>query len=134
MSYRQASRDFDAFLIDARDIAMLQTTNQAYTMVEAVLTVFRRRLPVADALAFADLLPPVLRAIFVSDWDAGAPVQPFADRAALTREVLAFRGDHNVSPASSIADVAAALRRHVDPDAFERGLARLPPEARAYWQ
>ncbi|RVI20580.1 DUF2267 domain-containing protein, partial [Sinorhizobium meliloti] len=37
MEYRQASADFDRFIVDARDIAALQTTNQAYTMVQAVL-------------------------------------------------------------------------------------------------
>ncbi len=134
MEYRHASRDFDAFLLDARDTAMLATTNQAYTMVEAVLTVFRRRLSIAEALAFADVLPPVLRAIFVSGWDTAEPRKTFADRESLPREVLALRADHNVSPASAIADVAAALRRHVDRPAFERVLERLPAEARGYWR
>lgn len=134
MEYRQASRDFDAFMLDARDGAMLQTTNQAYTMVEAVLVVFRRRLAVREALAFADVLPPVLRAIFVSRWDIEEPVRPFADRATLMREVKTFRGDHNVSPDDSIAVVAEALRRHVDPAAFEHVLARLPEGAAAYWR
>lgn len=133
MEYRHASRDFDAFLLDARDTAMLQTTNQTYTMVEAVLTVFRRRLSVSDALDFAGMLPPVLRAIFVANWDISARPLAFADRAALAREVQAFRGDHNVSPASAIGDVAAALRRHTDTAAFERALARLSPDARDFW-
>jgi uncharacterized protein (DUF2267 family) len=134
MEYRQASRDFDAFLLDARDTAMLQTTNQAYTMVEAVLVIFRRRLSVAQALAFANVLPPVLRALFVSDWDASRPPEPFCDRESLIREVLAFRGDHNVSPASAITDVATALHRHVDPAAFARMLEKLEPAAREYWR
>jgi uncharacterized protein (DUF2267 family) len=89
---------------------------------------------VTEALVFADCLPPVLRAIFVADWDTQAPAAPFASREAMTREVQAFRGDHNVSPASAIADVAAALRRHVDPAAFERALARLPAGAREFWR
>jgi uncharacterized protein (DUF2267 family) len=134
MEYRQASRDFDAFLLDARDTAMLQTTNQAYTMVEAVMMVFRRRLSVAEALAFANVLPPVLRAVFVSGWDIAEPRTPFVGREALTGEVLAFRGDHNVSPQSAIADVAAALHRHVDPAAFARILEQLEPAAREYWR
>ena len=134
MEYRQASRDFDAFLLDARDNALLQTTNQAYTMVEAVLVVFRRRLSVAQAIAFADVLPPVLRALFVSGWDTTGQRVPFDDRAALTREVLAFRGDHNVSPESAIADVAAALHRHVEPTTFARMLEQLEPAAREYWR
>jgi hypothetical protein len=37
MEYRQASADFDRFVLDVRDIAGLQTANQAYTMVQAVL-------------------------------------------------------------------------------------------------
>jgi uncharacterized protein (DUF2267 family) len=32
-----------------------------------------------------------------------------------------------------VADVAWALRRHVDEAAFEAVLARLPQEARAFW-
>ena len=50
MEYRQASADFDRFIVDARDIAALQTTNQAYTMVQAVLYTFRRRLDISGAL------------------------------------------------------------------------------------
>ncbi|RVI55554.1 DUF2267 domain-containing protein, partial [Sinorhizobium meliloti] len=80
MEYRQASADFDRFIVDARDIAALQTTNQAYTMVQAVLYTFRRRLEISDALLFANALPPVLRAIFVADWDLEEPTLPFSER------------------------------------------------------
>jgi len=134
MEYRQASRDFDAFMVDARDTAMLQTTNQTYTMIEAVFTVFRRRLVPSDALAFADTLPSVLRAIFVSHWDINEPIKPFTDRAEMTREVKAFRGDHNVSPDDAISAVAEALWRHVDKAAFERMLAGLPTGASEFWK
>lgn len=134
MEYRQASRDFDAFLIEARDGAMLQTTNQTYTMIDAVFTTFRSRLSIRDALAFADVLPPVLRALFVSNWDVDQPLRPFEDRATLTREVKAFRGDHNVSPDDSIAVVASVLRRHVGEVTFDRALAKLPAEAATFWR
>lgn len=134
MEYRQASVDFDRFIVDARDISGLQTTNQAYTMVQAVLRVFRCRLDVEDAILFADVLPPVLRAIFVAEWDLEEPRSPFSGRTAMTREVQEFRGDHNISPDTAIADVAAALRRNVDEAKLDRVLSRLPPGAGDFWR
>ncbi|MCZ4089516.1 DUF2267 domain-containing protein [Ensifer psoraleae] len=134
MEYRQASADFDRFILDVRDIAGLQTTNQAYTMVQAVLQTFRRRLDVPDGLLFANVLPPVLRAIFVADWDLEEPQMPFAGRFAMTREVQSLRPDHNLSPDTAIADVAAALRRNVDEAVLDRVLARLPAGAADFWR
>lgn len=133
MEYRQASRDFDAFMEDLRDTSMLTTTHQAYTMLQGVLQVFRRRLTVQQALRFADVLPPVLRAVFVSDWNVEEPIRAFVSREAMSREARELRPDHNFSTETAIADVASALRRHVDAEAFERVLASLPPAARAFW-
>ena len=107
--YELASEDFNAFLRDARDIAGLGSTHQAYTMVQGVLQAFRRRLSVKDALRFADVLPPVLRALFVAGWDVEEPRRAFGDRPAMTVEVQSLRGNHNVSPDTSIRDVAQAL-------------------------
>lgn len=133
MEYRQASRDFDAFMEDLRDTSMLATTHQAYTMLQGVLQVFRRRLTVQQALDFADVLPPVLRAIFVSDWNVEEPQRAFASREVMSLEARELRPDHNFSTETAIADVAAALRRHVDPNAFERAMASLPPAASDFW-
>lgn len=132
--YRQASADFDRFILDVRDIAGLQTTNQAYTMVQSVFQTFRRRLEISDALLFANVLPPVLRAIFVADWDLEEPIVPFSGRLAMTREVQSLRSDHNLSPDTAIADVAAALRRNVDEVTLDRVLAWLPEGAVDFWR
>jgi uncharacterized protein (DUF2267 family) len=135
MELQHASDDFERFLADARDISGLATRNQTYTMVQGVLQTFRRRLSVKEAIRFADALPPILRAIFVADWDADEPRRPFEDRATMTREVQSLRQDHNFSPPSCIRDVATALRRHIiDPSAFDRVLAALPPGAAEYWR
>lgn len=134
MELQHASDDFERFLADARDGSGLATRNQTYTMVEGVLRCFRRRLTVQQALDFADVLPPLLRAIFVSRWDISEPVLPFADRATLTREVQALRQHHNFAPDSCLVDVARALRRHVDAEAFDRVLQTLPDGAADYWQ
>lgn len=134
MEYRQASHDFDAFMVELRDHAMLQTMHQTYTMLQAVLYAFRRRLDVRQALAFAAILPPVLRAIFVSDWDVDVPPVPFGTEAEMMAEVRALRHNHNLSTDWAIRDVVTVLRRHVDPAAFERVLSDMPEGARDFWR
>ncbi|TRL41938.1 DUF2267 domain-containing protein [Rhizobium straminoryzae] len=133
MEYHHAGRDFEAFMADLIEISMLQTRHQAYTMLQAVLQVFRRRLTLPQAIAFADLLPPVVRAIFVSDWDTAEPQRPFADRDTLMAEVRLLRHNHNLSTPTAIEDVTAAIRRHVDDARLEAMLRQLPDGALAFW-
>ena len=131
--YFDASRDFDAFIRDVRDTCLLQTHHQAYHTLRAVLQVFRNHLAIEDALRFAGVLPPVVRAIFVEDW-MPSPPRPFPDRAMLQAKVKAVRRDHNLAPDTAIADVAAALRRsRIDVRALDRVLAGLPEGARNFW-
>jgi len=134
--YQRASRDFEKFLLDAREASGLVTTNQVYTMVQAVFLTFRCRLPLAEAIRFANVLPPVLRAIFVADWDTSEPQRPFEDGATMTREVQSLRPDHNFnfSPDTAIRDVAVALRKNVDQTEFDNMLAGLTAEARDFWK
>ena len=131
--YQRASLDFENFLVDVRDCAGLVTTNQAYTMVEGVFRTFRRRLSLVEGLAFADVLPPVLRALFIEEWETSVPTQPFASREAMTAEVQALRPAHNFSPANAIACVAAALHKHVQRERLEQVLAKLPGGALQFW-
>ncbi len=134
MDVQHASEQFEKFLADARDISGLATRNQTYTMVQGVLQVFRRRLSLSDAIRFAGVLPPILRAIFVSDWDTDEIRAPFGDLASMAQEAQALRRDHNFAPPSCIGDVAAALRKHVDAAEFERVLASLPDGATDFWR
>ena len=133
MEYQHASDDFERFLAIAGARAGLTTRNQTWTMVDGVFRVFRRRLSVAEVLRFAAVLPPVLRAMFVVDWDVEAVPVPFGDRVAATEEVRGLRVHHNFAPDTAITDVAAALRGVVDEAAFDRVLAGLPVGAAAFW-
>jgi uncharacterized protein (DUF2267 family) len=132
--YQRLHDEFYAFLVDARDTAGLATTNMSYTMVQGVLQVFRRRLDLRDAIRFAAILPAGLRALFTADWDLDEPRRAFDSLARMTAEVRALRPDHNFSPDSAIADVATALRHHVDVQALDTVLARLPQGSVAFWQ
>lgn len=131
--YERASVKFTEFLVAAREAGDLVTTNQAYTMVQGVLQAFRRRLTVKQALAFAELLPPLVRALFVSDWDVDEPRRAFESREAMTKEVQALREGHNWAPEHSLAAVAKALRPYVNQEHFDALLATFPPGARDFW-
>lgn len=132
--YRRASEDFDSYLDDVRADALIDSRNVVYTMTQGVFQTFRCRLDVADALRFADVLPPVLRAIFVSDWNPHDAKRSFEDRVAMTREAQSLRGDHNFAPDTAIRDVAMAVRKHVDVAAFDRVLKTLPDGAEEFWR
>ena len=133
-TYRHASKDWQAFLADAKDGLGLESDNMTYTAVQGVLLAFRSRLSPHDVMAFADQLPAVLRALFVAGWDPDTPPLPWAPRATLEDEARTHRLAHNLTPPAPIAPVARALRRATTARDFDRMLARLSPEARAFWQ
>lgn len=133
-TYFQASKDFDAFIVDVRDTCMLQSHHQAYHTLRAVLHVFRAHLTTEQALRFANILPAVTRAIFVEDWTPSGTPPPFPDRATLVAQVKSVRKDHNLAPDSAIEDVAAALRRSsIDEREFDRIVKELPQSATDFW-
>jgi uncharacterized protein (DUF2267 family) len=134
VEYQRASDDFYQYLVDARNTAGLWSTHVTYTMTQGVFQTFRRRLSTEDAIAFANVLPICLRALFVADWNPNEPQKSFADRAEMMREVRSLRGEHNFSTETAIRDVAAALRRHVNEKAFDQVLAKLPEGALDFWR
>ncbi len=131
--YTQASADFERFMIAARDALGHATTHQTYYSVLAVFRVFRRRITVREGLRFADALPPVLRAIFVSDWDVEEALRPFGTMAEMTKEAQEFRREHSFTPEDVVEVIAQVLQDHVDRLAFERALKSLPLSAKAFW-
>ena len=134
IEYKRASQDFETFMILARDAAGLATTNMAWNMVEGVLHVFRRRLTILQAIAFANVLPPVLRALFLDNWHPCEPPEPFCARELLYQEVRALRHEHNFSPPDAIESVSAALWQCVDAVALRKVLEGFPPEAAGFWR
>jgi uncharacterized protein (DUF2267 family) len=133
MEYAHASQQFDCFVEELRIRLGHETRHQTFQTIQSVLRVFRRRLPVAEGLRFADALPAVLRALFVEDWDIDEPVRSFATLREMNNEVREFRINHDFSPPTAIEDVAFVLRHHVDPIGLHRALQCLSPEASAFW-
>lgn len=133
-TYQRATEEWRTFLEDVKGRMDLVSDNMAYTAVDGVFQVFRRRLTAQQGLDFASILPAVLRAIFVKDWDVTAAPIPFAERQVMTREAQELRRHHNLTPDNAIEATAWAVRRCTDPLAFERVLATLPQEARDFWR
>lgn len=131
-TYRHASAEFRAFLDAARNAMNLESDNATYTATEGVLRCFRRRLTVPQALAFADILPAVLRAIFVAHWHPSDPA-PWGSRADQLAEARALRPHHNQTPPNCIDAVAEALTTQVLASDLGPVLAAIGPEAEAFW-
>ena len=92
IDYRQASAEFDTLLQDVARATGLQTRHQAFTTLQGVMFAFRSRLDPLQALRFVQILPPLLRGLFVADWkfDAdpvpvGSPADWLADQLAAAR-------------------------------------------------
>lgn len=131
-TYRQASREWQAFLADAREAMGLDSDNTTYTAVQGVLQAFRRRLTAQQAIDFAQVLPAVLRALFVADWRLSDPLPP-GTRADWTSEAQALRPHHSLTPENCVEATALALRKSVLREDLDRVLATLPPFAADFW-
>ena len=131
--YRHAQKHFQSFIADARDGMDLASDNMTYTAVDGVFQTFRRRLTPRQVMAFADVLPELLRALFVHGYDPEARPLPFAPRAELVREAQQVRRHHNLTPDTAIVATARALRRHMRQMDLDRVLENIGPEAEAFW-
>jgi uncharacterized protein (DUF2267 family) len=131
-TYIHASAEWQRFLDVAKDEMFLESSNAAYTAIQGVLLTFRRRLTIDQALRFADALPSIPRAIFVTSWHPAAPA-PWGSRDEQTAEAQALRTHHNLTPPNCIEATAVALRAVVRPDEIDPVLAAIGPGAEAFW-
>lgn len=132
-TYRQATREWRAFLSEARAAMDLETDNVTYTAVEGVLRAFRRRLTPQQAIDFAQVLPSVLRALFVADWQLDEGPRPAGTRKDWTAEAMALRPHHNLTPPNCVEATALALRKSILREDLDRVLATLPAFAAEFW-
>jgi uncharacterized protein (DUF2267 family) len=132
--YAVATQTWLDVLDAVRDETDLSTRNQAFTVLEGVLLVFRRRLEVQDSLRFADQLPVAVRALYVHDWDLSLTRLRFRAPLELAGEVRSLRPEHNFAGPTSVPDVARAVRRFVHRVRFDAVLATLPEGAVDFWR
>jgi len=131
--YMVATDKFAAFLNDVKKEAGFGSSHMAYTMVQGVFQVFKRRVNFKDAIAFANVLPVGMRALFVDDWDPDEERLPFTNLETMNREVRDLRPDHNFATDKAIQQVAGALIKHVDHEKLRKVLEGISGEAMQFW-
>jgi uncharacterized protein (DUF2267 family) len=132
-TYRQATREWQAFLGEAMAAMNLESDNATYTAVQGVLRAFRQRLTPQQAIDFAQVLPSVLRALFVADWRLDDGPLPPGTRSDWTAGAMALRPHHNLTPPNCVEATALALRKCVLREDLEHVLATLPAFAAEFW-
>ncbi|WP_417246256.1 DUF2267 domain-containing protein [Celeribacter sp.] len=135
-SYQHSEQEFASFLKDARDRMgqAIEDDDMAYTAVEGVLQVFRRRLTPPQVVAFGNVLPSTLRAMLVYNWRVDAMPLPFGSRSEMIREAQSLRKAHNITPINVIDATAYALWRHCNHRDLSQVLANIGPEAVTFWE
>jgi len=106
----------------------------AYTMVQGVFQVFRRRLTLSESVIFLSAFNAGMRALYTADWDPEEKLLPFGTMENMNKEVLLLRPDHNYSPENAIQITARAVWKNVDKYKFEEVLKRLPLGAVEFWR
>jgi uncharacterized protein (DUF2267 family) len=127
-----ASALFQEWLSALKTRAMLQTHNQSQAMLRAVLHALRRHMDTDQILNFADALPPLPRGIFLERWRP-SHVVPLISTDAFVEEVTHDLAQHQIPPASIVADVFAVLRDHAEPPQAAAMRERLPEALRSLW-
>jgi len=130
----QASVQFMQLLGALKDRAFLQTHNQCYAMLRAVLHEFRGYMTVDRAIAFAGALPPLVRAIFVEDWHPdGAPPPPPVP-SDFDAAVVKRLAPHHIPPDGIAGDVFALLAERMEPSRAARAIDALPEGLQELWR
>jgi len=132
--YTVATDRFADFLGDVKEEADFGSRHMAYTMVQGVFQVFRRRIDFKSAIRFANVLPVGMRALFIDEWDTEEERLQFTNLETMNEEVKKLRPDHNFATQSAIQQVAVAVKKYVDLEEFRNVLSEISEEALAFWQ
>src|SRR5512137_92991 len=131
------SEQFRDWLVALKERALLGSTNQSYAMLRAVLHEVRDRLPLDEALRFADALPPLVRGIMLEAWHparaAAVEAGPAARRPEFLDAVKVRLEPHQPPPDSIVEDVLAVLALRIPPNILPILTQYMPVELRARW-
>ena len=129
----QASKQFMELLGDLKEGSFLQTHNQSYAMLRAVLHEFRKYMTIGQAIAFANGLPTIVRAIFVENWKPAAQPSAPLSRRDFVDAVITRLSPHHVPPDSIVSDVFALLAARGEPAKIADVIDSLPTELKQLW-
>lgn len=128
-----ASKQFDRMLGELKNRAFLNTHNQSFAMLRAVLHELRDHLTVEQTAVFGDALPALVRGIFYQGWHPACDPPRLPSPNAFTQAVIRRLAPHHVPPESIVTDVFTVLAQHIDDTVLDKALDRCPEGIRAIW-
>ena len=131
---KYASEQFMQLLGDLKERALLETHNQCYAMLRAVLHEFRAYMTIKQAIAFADGFPPVVRAIFIEAWQPADEPPPPPSREEFAAAVAKRLTPHHYAPDSLARDVFAVLEPRTEHAKIAGVIEELPAGLKDIWQ
>ena len=129
-----ASKQFMELLGALKERALLETHNQCYAMLRAVLHEFRSYMTIKQAIAFADGLPPLVRAIFVEGWQPADEPPPPPSRKEFASAVARRLAPHHYAPDNLASDVFAVLVPRAERTKIARVMDELPADLNNLWR
>lgn len=128
-------QETDIWLNELKEDLRLQTPDQAYGALRAVLHALRDRLTVDMAAHLAAQLPLMLAGIFFDGWKPAATPSKIDTPQEFLEDVRQrARGHPEIDVNHAATCVLRLLERKVSPGLVEKVAAQLPAEMQAYWR
>jgi uncharacterized protein (DUF2267 family) len=122
------------WLKEIRDELHLDTQEEAYRALRAVLHTLRDRLVVEEAAALGAQLPMLLRGVYFEGWrPAGKPTKERHLQGFLEHVNSEYVGPGPVDPERLTRGVFAVLTKHMSAGQIDDIRHSLPEEIRALW-
>jgi len=129
-----ASNQIRDWLGELKAAAMLTTHNECHAMLRAVLHEFRGHMAPDQAVAFGDILPPLVRGIFYEGWRPLEPPAPPPAAAAFHEAIVRRLASHHMPPDTIAGDVFRLVAARTDPRVLQRALDALPAGLVRLWR
>lgn len=128
-------QETDIWLNELRDDMRLETADQAYGALRAVLHALRDRLTVDMAAHLAAQLPVMLSGIFFDGWKpAATPTKLQTPREFVDDVRDRARGHPEIDPNYAVECVLRLLDRKLSPGLMDKVLGQLPSEMQTHWR
>jgi uncharacterized protein (DUF2267 family) len=112
----------------------LQSRDQAYVLLRAVLHTLRDRLPWVEAVQLGGQLPTLIRGIYYDGWSLRRSGERLSSMTAFVDRVMAAMHPAMVRlPEAAVLGVFALLGQHVSAGEIEDVRRCLPDDVQAHW-
>lgn len=128
-------QETDIWLNELKEDMRLETADQAYGALRAVLHALRDRLTVDMAAHLSAQFPAMLTGIFYDGWKPAATPNDLQTPRQFIDDVRQRASGHpEIDPNHAVQCVFRLLERKLSPGLMEKVLGQLPAEMQAHWR